>query len=134
MKKIFAILLALVMILSLTACKEPDNKKASSGESNSSKSYSDTTAQMTDSEIERIVVQKLLEKLQTTRGSNLDLDPGSCRYSINKIERMGSNIYVYGTVTFYDKYGELTKVSGDYSKSFTVMLNNQTGGGYCSLD
>lgn len=131
MKKIFAILLALVMILSLTACKEPDNKKASSGESNSSKSYSDTNTQMTDSEIERIVVRKLLEKLRTTRGSNLD--PESCRYSINKIERMGSEIYVYGTVTFYDKYGELTKVSGDYSKSFTVTFK-RTGAVYCSLD
>lgn len=50
-----------------------------------------------------------------------EYDSGSSRWSVNKIERKGDDdIYVYGTVSLYDKYGSFKR-----SGTFTVEMTNK---------
>ena len=86
---------------------------------------------MTDDEIESSVVNALYNKIKSKYD---DADAGSCRYSINKIEKEFGYIYVYGSVTLYDKYGNLTTGWSDGSgtpfRSFSVKIDADTGRAY----
>ena len=72
--------------------------------------------ELTDSEVEAIVVKKLYKQIQYQWPT---ADAGSCRYSLNKIERTSHYITAYGEVYLYDKYGKL--MSGSYSHTFKIL-------------
>lgn len=120
MKRMLAVLLSLMMLLSLVACEEAES-------STSSSQYTQSQSQeLTASEIERLTAKALLTELKF--GSNKrysSVDPDSCKYSINKTKKDGVYTVVYGTVYYYDKYGQLTKGYGGYSSSFTVKLTSK---------
>ena len=120
MKRMLAVLLSLMMLLSLVACEEAES-------STSGSQYTQSQSQeLTASEIERLTAKALLTELKF--GSNKrysSVDPDSCKYSINKTKKDGVYTVVYGTVYYYDKYGQLTKGYGGYSSSFTVKLTSK---------
>lgn len=120
MKRMLAVLLSLMMLLSLVACEEAES-------STSSSQYTQSQSQeLTASEIERLAAKALLTELKF--GSNKrysSVDPDSCKYSINKTEKDGVYTVVYGTVYYYDKYGQLTEGYGGYSTSFTVKVTSK---------
>lgn len=121
MKRMLAVLLSLMMLLSLVACEEAES-------STSSSQYTQSQSQeLTASEIERLAAKALLTELKSTveRFKNYSVDPNSCKYSINKTKKDGVYTVVYGTVYYYDKYGQLTKGYGGYSSSFTVKLTSK---------
>lgn len=79
-----------------------------------------------------ITKMQVAQALRDEIGSKYDTaDPDSCRYDINKQEEQGNYTYVYGSVTLYDKYGELTTGwvddSGTPFRTYTVKINNSTG-------
>lgn len=128
MKRMLAVLLSLMMLLPLVACEEAES-------STSSSQYTQSQSQeLTASEIERLAAKALLTELKSTveRFKNYSVDPNSCKYSINKTEKDGDNTYVYGTVYFYDKYGQLTDLLGDYSHSFKATVYYK-GSAYCKI-
>ena len=110
MKKVIALLLAVILILSFTACSEsapePQEPEVS-----------------TEEMIETLVAGTLLDVLSEHRcylygekgsGSmdklNSAIDPGHCRMSIGSTSQDASGNYiVYGSVATYDKYGDLVK-------------------------
>lgn len=113
------ILLSLMMLLLLIKCQ-----KSESGTSSKSSASQYTQSQskgLTSSEINRLTVNALLRELKSI--SYYDIDPSSCTYSINKTGKEGPYTVVYGTVYYYDKYGQLTKGPGGYSGSFTVKID-----------
>ena len=122
------ILLSLMMLLLLIKCQ-----KSESGTSSKSSASQYTQSQskgLTSSEINRLTVNALLRELKFGSSCSYDnIDPGSCTYSINKTGKEGPYTVVYGTVYYYDKYGQLTKGPGGYSGSFTVRID---GGGSTS--
>lgn len=99
---------------------------------------------ITDSQIQSLVVDALYSKIGSMFN---DADPGSCRMSINKMDKSDDGwntqkITVYGNVTLYDKYGKLTNgwgpsVSGSYNHAFTVKITAVGDMGWvdsCNID
>ena len=129
MKKIFLLFITVVMAISLCSC-EGDNQAKYDTEPSYSHSTSYTTSEdeLTDDEIESSVVDALYDEIDSYYDT---ADAGSCKYSINKKEEKNGYIYVYGSVTLYDKYGKLTSGwydgSGTPFRSFTVKINSDTG-------
>ena len=122
MKKIL-LFIAAVMAISLCSC-ERDNQE----EYDIDSSYIYSDYELTDYEIEAYVADALYEKID----SHFDTaDAGSCTYSINKKEEKNGYIYVYGSVTLYDIYGNLTTGwhdgSGTSFRGFCVKLDADTG-------
>ena len=132
MKKIVVLLLTLVMLFTLCACEDQDTTKQTAS---STTSYQSTKKELTDSDIKSIVVDKLYDTIDRTY---VTAAPGSCRYSINTTEKKNGDIYVYGSVTLYVKYGELTggwsDGSGTPFRRFTVKIDADTGWGSCDIE
>lgn len=147
MKKALSLLLAGVMVLSLSGCvsstggntkdlidaigsavADADSSTSSTNKSNSTsttnKSNTTTTNKnttLTDAQIKTITENALYSKVKSV---SANADPGSCRYKINKtVKGKNAGEYsVYGTVSLYDKYGKL--ISGKAQMSFTVEIAN----------
>ena len=118
------ILLSLMMLLLLIKCQKSES--GTSSKSSASQYTQSQSQELTASEIERLTAKALLTELKF--GSNKrysSVDPDSCKYSINKTKKDGVYTVVYGTVYYYDKYGQLTKGYGGYSSSFTVKLTSR---------
>ena len=133
MKKFVIFFLLLVMLLTLCACEDQDTTKQSAS---STTSYQSTKKALTDDDIKSMVVDKLYNTIDR---EYVTADPGSCRYSINTTEKEGIYIYVYGSVTLYDKYGELTGGYSDGSgtpfRHFTVKIHAETRSALgCDID
>lgn len=58
-------------------------------------------------------------------------DAGSSRWSVNKVTHTGDNVYVYGTISLYDKYGKLTS---DFSKTFEVVIKDDGSDITCTIN
>ncbi len=128
MKKWIALLLSLMMVLSLCSCKNEDPSDDDTSSSGSSYSSASDEDELTDDEIESIVVNALYNEIN----SKFDTaDAGSSRYDINKTETKSGYVYVYGSVTLYDKYGMTTSgwidESGTPYKNYTVKIDADTG-------
>lgn len=136
MKKILAFLCVGVLCFCLTACS--NNTSSNEKQPTTAKSQTTTTKQdgLSDSKIESITVNKLLELIKKKYPV---ADAGSSTYSINKVtkDRKGDYI-VTGTVRLYDKYGKLTTGyhdgSGSYTKSFEIKINGEMGYAYAGGD
>ena len=133
MKKMAIFFLTLVMLLTLCACENQDTTKQSAS---STTTYQSTKKTLTDDDIKSMVVDKLYNTIDR---EYVTADPGSCRYSINTTEKEGNYIYVYGSVTLYDKYGELTGGYSDGSgtpfRRFTVKISAGPGSALsCDID
>lgn len=110
------------------------SKNSSSG--SSSVNSSSSNGSLTDSEIESKAVSALYSELKDKAKTYSSLDPGSCKYSINKKERgagYSNDIKVYGHVSYYNKNGSLTKVGGDYGDDFTVTMSSTGLSAKCVL-
>ncbi len=128
-KKRYLALVALLLFLPLYACSEGSDSAPNAG--NSSGGVSASTSQesqgLSDAEIEALVVSALYDEI----GSTYDTaDPGSCRYSINKTEKSGGKLLVYGEVTLYDKYGKVTggwvDGSGTPFRTFDITISESS--------
>ena len=133
MKKVLALLLALVLVLSLAACGGGSNYSTSSRTSTwSNEKESD---ELTDAEIKIKVERAILDEVKSRYKA---ADPYSTRYRISNTETKGNYIYVYGTVTLYDKYGQITTGhpdgSGSYSRTFEVKLGKNGGILDCTVE
>jgi len=120
MKRTIALLLALVLCLSLCACGS-ENATAEDDTYTTSDAESDF---LYNDDIEAIVVGALYDEIDSKYDT---ADAGSSRYEINKIDRKFDAIYVYGSVTLYDKYGMTTTGwtdgSGTPFRSFEVKIS-----------
>lgn len=123
MKRTVSIILALLLCISLCACgtssesSSSDTQEEADVYSNAEiESSSEKSHELTDDEVEMIVVQELYNQIQYQWPT---ADAGSCRYSLNKIERTSHYITAYGEVYLYDKYGKL--MSGSYSHTFKIL-------------
>lgn len=120
MKKLIALLMVVILGISLCACGTNNNPNSGTN------SYVSTESdELSDNEIESLVASALYSKV----GSKYDTaDPGSTTYKINKTDKSGSYIYVYGSLTLYDKYGKATggwvNGSGTPYRSFEVKIND----------
>lgn len=123
-KKSLVLFLTIVLCLPLCACEIAETPETTQQE------IKTTEKKLSDSEIEAKVSDALWRYV---RDQVKGADAGSTRYKINKIERKSGKIYVYGTVTMYDKYGKLYKFKGEYTNSFSYTLNEDgtvsVGGG-----
>lgn len=128
MKKMLAVLLSLMMLLSLAACQETGRETSGGNQASQSQSR-----ELTASQIESIAANALLEKIKSSKPSDSKVDPSSCRYSINKTEKDVGYTIVYGTVWFNDKYGNATEWNGKYKKGFTVSITYY-GAATCTLN
>lgn len=137
MKKILMILCVVMMCFCLTACST--NTSSSQKKSTTSTTQTQTTAKqdgLSDSKIESITVQKLLELIKKKYPV---ADAESSTYKINKVTRDRKGDYIVtGTVRLYDKYGQLTTGyrdgSGSYTKSFEIKINGEMGYAYAGGD
>lgn len=123
MKRTVSIILALLLCISLCACgtssesSSSDTQEEADVYSNAANDFDFSKEdELTDSEVEAIVVKKLYKQIQYQWPT---ADAGSCRYSLNKIERTSHYITAYGEVYLYDKYGKL--MSGSYSHTFKIL-------------
>ena len=136
MKKVLALLLAMVLVLSLAACgganSENNNNSSKTSDSSSSK---EENKELSDSEIKSRVEKALLEQIKTQFS---EADPYSTKYSIANKKKNRKYIDVYGTCTLYDKYGKITTGysdgSGSYTKSFEVNLSLEGFRDNCDID
>lgn len=120
MKKWIVLLLSLIVALSLCACDSGDSSYSYNSEAEED--------ELTNDEIESIVSSAIYREINSKYDA---ADAGSCRYKINKTEEEKDGyIYVYGSVTLYDKYGKLTggwnDGSGSPYRDFTVKINAET--------
>lgn len=132
MKRLITLLLAFTMLFSLCACGGESNTPTTAED----QEYEPQKYELSDDVIESIVVRALYEEIDSTFDT---ADAGSCTYGINKTEKENGYIYVYGSVTLYDKYGRATSGwitgSGTPYKSFTVKIDEDTGRlSSCNID
>ncbi len=136
MKKIFILIMVLMMVVGFVGCSaQPTDVEPSETEENESTATAvpEVEERLSEDMIKLITEQALYNEVNSTY---TNADAASTRYSINKIEEKGSVIYVYGSVSLYDKYGQLTTGwsdnSGSYNRVFTVEIKN--GRGYAEID
>ncbi|MBQ1847557.1 MAG: DUF308 domain-containing protein [Clostridia bacterium] len=87
-----------------------------------------------DSEIRSLAGKALYDQVKKQFSSS-DIDPDSCKYTINKIDKSGTNdlyIYVYGRLVLYNKFGKVSEKSLQYD-SFTVKIDVSTKWTYCTI-
>lgn len=128
MKKVLALILTMLFVLSLVACggSNKEEEKSSSKKTNYETSEVETEDKysLTDSKIKSLVEDALVDKIRKTYDT---ADPYKTRYSIGTTERDGNKYTVYGTLTMYDKYGQVTTGwidgSGSYTRSFEVKIS-----------
>ncbi len=127
MKKLISLLIILIMCIPFSACTPPS--------ATSSSTSSSRKTELSDSQIESIVSSELYSEISKWYKT---ADPGSCRYSINKTEKKNNQLYVYGTVTLYDKYGSLTTGHSDGSgrsfRTFTIEMRSNGDVISCDID
>lgn len=136
MKKIFILIMVLMMVVGFVGCSAQSTDIETS-ETEENKSTTTAVPEVEESLSEDMIKLITEQALYNEVNSKYDnADAASTRYSINKIEENGSTIYVYGSVTLYDKYGELTTGwsdnSGSYNRVFTVEIKN--GRGYAEIN
>lgn len=136
MKKVLALMLALVLVLSLAACGETSSgSKTPTSSNTSTSSYERESKELTDTEIKSKVEEAILDEVKSRYAV---ADPYSTRYKIANKETKGDYIYVYGTVTLYDKYGQITTGhadgSGSYSRTFEVKINKDGSISNCNVE
>lgn len=89
----------------------------------------------TDKKIERRAFLKVYDEVDSKFKT---ADASSSKFNINKIERDGDEVFVYGTVVLYDKYGRLTTGwrdgSGSSSHSFKVRMSSLGSILSCNLE
>lgn len=118
MKKSFHLFLALVMCLCLCACGDGNRTNPKSTTKATKRSTTKYTYKLEDSLVKQFAAIAVRKEINSM-GS--EYDSGSSRWSVNKIERKGDDdIYVYGTVSLYDKYGSFKR-----SGTFTVEMTNK---------
>ena len=120
MKKYIVICLILLMSFSLFGCT--DNGAKNETEECVENIEDDEKLTDDDDFVEAAVALALLDEI----GAEFRLaDPGSCRYSINKIDRSGCSVKVYGEVTLYDKYGKLSdgRGGGTPFRTFDIKMD-----------
>lgn len=120
MKKYVVMCLILLMSLSLFGCTDSD----SNNETEDVIEQVEEVENLTDDDdyVEGVVALALIDEI----GTEFKLaDPGSCRFSINKIDRSGSSVKVYGSVTLYDKYGKLSdgRGGGTPFRTFDIKMD-----------
>lgn len=130
MKRTLTLFLALIIVLSLTACGSGTSNSSSSDsfDSNSSGEY-ESKNELSESLIDLMVQNALLDKI---REKYSEADPLSTKYRIANTQKdyqaSEANYTVYGTLTLYDKYGQITTGyldgSGSYSKTFEVKIED----------
>lgn len=130
--------MAVVLSVSMLACGNNDTSPNNKETTETEYSYTppvEVEDTLTDAEIEDIVVRALYNKISSKYDT---ADAGSSRYSINKIEEKYGDIYVYGSVTLYDKYGQPTTGwndgSGSIFRSFTVKINSSGSLRSCDIE
>lgn len=132
MKKVLALMLALVLVLSLVACGGGNNSSSSKSDTSSSQKDS---KELSESEITSKVENAILKQVEEQFP---EADPYSTRYSISQKQKNGKYIDVYGTLTLYDKYGKTTTGysdgSGSYTKSFEVNVSTEGYTDKCDID
>lgn len=120
MKRYIVMCLILLISFSLFGCAGNDTKNET--EEVVEKIEEDDKLTDDDDFVEGVVALALLNEI----GTEFNLaDPGSCRYSINKIDRSGSSVKVYGEVTLYDKYGKLSdgRGGGTPFRTFDIKMD-----------
>ena len=119
MKKVISILLALILVLSLVACggeksnSDDSSKSAKSSYSNNTKSVSD----LTDQEIKSKVAEALQSQVKSIFSK---AEPSLTRFNITNKENKNDKLYVYGTLSLFDKYGESTY---PYRQKFELIID-----------
>ena len=84
-----------------------------------------TPTVLSDDKIDSLVVEALYKELQRRqRIIWFDVDPGSCKYNINKTEKGNEYTYVYGTVVLYDKFGSISTSAP--KRNFTIKIDQKT--------
>lgn len=127
MKKWIALLLSFVMALSLCACGNGNTsiRSATDSEQEEDESTDDEFELYSDFTIKLYVENALRNEIKEYMS-----DVDSFRANINKTEKESGYIYVYGTVTLYDKYGNLTD---NPFRSYTVRINTSTRNASCDI-
>lgn len=128
MKKVFVLIMVLIMAMGIVGCSEQPTYKEPS-EKPKEEIPAPTVPQKDEGLSEEMIILLTERALYNEIASTYtNADPGSTRYSINKIEEGYREIYVYGTLSMYDKYGQLTTGwidnSGSYFRTFTVTIEN----------
>lgn len=136
MKKQFILIMVLIMVLGIVGCSAQSTDIEPS-ETKENKTTTTTAPKEEESLSEDMIIRLTEQALYNEVDSTYtNADAASTRYSINKIEEKGNIIYVYGSVSLYDKYGQLTTGwsdnSGSYNRVFTVEIKN--GRGYAEID
>lgn len=116
-------IIAVVIVIIINSA----SKSSSSSSTDSSKSSSTYSSSSNSSSMELFVESALYSEV-SKKYSSYDVDPSSCKYRINKQEKgSGNTTVVYGTLTLYDKYGNLvSSKKTDPFKDFEVTIDNST--------
>lgn len=136
MKKVLTLFLLVCLIGCFScACSSSGTPSDDSADNNTSVNVVEEDDELTEEECEAIVVNALYDEISSKYDT---ADAGSCRYKINSTEEKGDYTYVYGTVTLYDKYGQLTTGwvdgSGSYNRSFEVKISSSGSAVSCDID
>ena len=128
MKKVLALLLAMVLVLSLAACGGDNSKEKQSSKSNSSSSSSGTKlSTMSDSEKKNIVVYEAITDAERKMKADFTFDEDESYYKLGSAKcvettNKGEKWEVSGTLYLMDNYGSLVEnATFEYD---TIYLND----------